>query len=105
MYESQVFLAGTSLQISVIGIPSEATFETQLGLGGNRWTPPQVLEDLKTKAKELGLWNMFLSDHYQEGPGFSNLEYGLMAELLGRSKIASEVLRPQISICTQSEAN
>jgi acyl-CoA dehydrogenase len=49
------------------------------------------MEQLKEKAKKLGLWNMFLSKtHFKQGAGFSNLEYGLMAELLGKSKIASE---------------
>jgi len=32
----------------------------------------------------------FPAAHYKESPGFSNVEYGLMAEWLGRSKIASE---------------
>ncbi len=53
---------------------------------------PPVIEDLKVKAKELGLWNMFLpKNHFKEGAGFSNLEYGLMAEYLGKSHTASEV--------------
>ena len=52
---------------------------------------PPVLEDLKKRAKELGLWNMFLpKNHFKEGAGFSNLEYGLMAEYLGKSRVASE---------------
>ncbi|KAL1608180.1 hypothetical protein SLS60_003119 [Paraconiothyrium brasiliense] len=52
---------------------------------------PSVIEDLKKKAKELGLWNMFLPKaHFKEGAGFSNLEYGLMAEYLGKSRTASE---------------
>lgn len=50
------------------------------------------MESLKEKAKKLGLWNMFLpKNHFTQGAGFSNLEYGLMAELLGKSKVASEV--------------
>lgn len=49
------------------------------------------MEDLKNKAKGLGLWNMFLArKHYADGSAFSNLEYGLMAEFLGRSVIVSE---------------
>lgn len=49
------------------------------------------MEDLKKRARELGLWNMFLpKNHFKEGAGFSNLEYGLMAECLGRSGTASE---------------
>ncbi len=40
----------------------------------------------------MGLWNMFLPrNHFKEGAGFSNLEYGLMAEYLGKSRVASEV--------------
>jgi hypothetical protein len=53
------------------------------------------MESLKEKAKKLGLWNMFLpKNHFTQGAGFSNLEYGLMAELLGKSKVASEVSYP-----------
>ena len=52
---------------------------------------PPILEELKAKASKLGLWNMFLpKGHFKEGAGFSNLEYGLMAEYLGKSRIASE---------------
>jgi len=49
------------------------------------------MEDLKDKARKLGLFNMFLpKNHFKEGAGFSNLEYGLMAEYLGKSATASE---------------
>lgn len=49
------------------------------------------MEKLKSRARELGLWNMFLpKNHFKEGAGFSNLEYGLMAEYLGKSLSASE---------------
>lgn len=71
-------------------IPAHDLFEAQLGEGASRWEKkPAILEELKVKAKKLGLWNMFLAGH--EGAGFSNVEYGLMAEYLGRSQIASEV--------------
>lgn len=56
-----------------------------------RWTKtPEITEILKTKAREIGLWNMFLSKHYPEGPGYTNLEYGLMAQYLGMSLCAPE---------------
>ncbi|KAJ5360664.1 hypothetical protein N7517_009855 [Penicillium concentricum] len=73
-------------------IPADTVFAAQLGEGEKRWTTnPAILESLKEKAKKLGLWNMFLpKNHFSQGAGFSNLEYGLMAELLGKSKIASE---------------
>ncbi|KAG5971674.1 hypothetical protein E4U56_006654 [Claviceps arundinis] len=73
-------------------IPADPVLEAQIGEGDSRWeSHPPILEELKTKAQELGLWNMFLPrGHYKESPGWTNLEYGLMAEWLGRSRSASE---------------
>ena len=74
-------------------IPADPIYQQQVGNGKEtRFTAhPQILEDLKKRAKELGLWNMFLpKNHFKEGAGFSNVEYGLMAEYLGKSGIASE---------------
>ncbi|KAK3374052.1 acyl-CoA dehydrogenase/oxidase [Lasiosphaeria ovina] len=75
-------------------IPADSVFDAQIGEGDARWEGhPQVIDDLKAKAKTLGLWNMFLpKDHYKESPGFTNLEYGLMAEWLGKSRVASEAV-------------
>jgi hypothetical protein len=63
-------------------------------VGEERWNHhPPIVDDLKDKAKKLGLWNMFLpKGHYKESPGFTNLEYGLMAEWLGKSRVASEAV-------------
>jgi acyl-CoA dehydrogenase len=74
-------------------LPADAVYAAQLGEGAERWSAqPSVLEDLKEKAKKVGIWNMFLpKNHFKEGAGFSNLEYGLMAEELGKSRTASEV--------------
>jgi acyl-CoA dehydrogenase len=71
---------------------SDPVFHAQLGEGAARWDSyPSIIEDLKKEAQQLGLWNMFLAKgHYKEGAGFSNLEYGLMAEQLGKSHLASE---------------
>lgn len=73
-------------------IPADPVLEAQIGHGDKRWqTHPKIIEDLKAKAQKLGLWNMFLpKGHYAESPGWTNLEYGLMAEWLGRSRSASE---------------
>ncbi|TLD39252.1 (R)-benzylsuccinyl-CoA dehydrogenase [Venturia nashicola] len=60
-----------------------------------RWKAvPSILEYLKNKARILGLWNLWLSDHYAKtgGEGFTNVEYGLLCEILGRSNVASEAL-------------
>ena len=74
-------------------IPADTVFHAQLGEGEKRWnTWPPVIDQLKERAKKLGLWNLFLpSNHFKEGAGFTNLEYGLMAEYLGKSRTASEV--------------
>ncbi|KAF4120821.1 acyl-CoA dehydrogenase [Geosmithia morbida] len=73
-------------------IPADPVLEAQVGEGDDRWeTHPPIIEELKAKAQKLGLWNMFLpKGHYAESPGWTNLEYGLMAEWLGRSRSASE---------------
>jgi acyl-CoA dehydrogenase len=54
-----------------------------------------IIEELKVKARKLGLWNLFLSKaHYPEyGVPLTNLEYAVMAEVLGRGgHIASEAV-------------
>ena len=68
--------------------------EALLGEGDARWEcHPPIIEELKFRARGLGLWNMFLpKGHYKESPGFTNLEYGLMAEWLGKSRVASEAV-------------
>ncbi|KAI1106058.1 acyl-CoA dehydrogenase NM domain-like protein [Jackrogersella minutella] len=73
-------------------IPADPVLEAQIGEGSSRWdNHPPIIEDLKSKAKQLGLWNMFFpKGHYKESPGYTNLEYGLMAEWLGKSRSASE---------------
>ncbi|KAI4149505.1 MAG: hypothetical protein LQ341_001305 [Variospora aurantia] len=73
-------------------IPADTVFHSQIGEGERRWTTyPPIIDDLKARAKELGLWNLFLpKSQFKEGAGFSNLEYGLMAECLGKSRTASE---------------
>lgn len=66
---------------------------------GDRWAPLQIIEDLKSKAKSAGLWNLFLppSPHYPDdgfhftGERLTNLEYALCAEDMGRVAWASEV--------------
>lgn len=71
-------------------LPADAIYFSQIDTG-DRWTKtPQITEHLKAKAKKLGLWNMFLSKHYADGAGFTNVEYGLMAQYLGRSFVAPE---------------
>lgn len=53
---------------------------------------PPVIEELKAKARSLGLWNLFLGRDYPEGAGLTNLEYALIAEISGRSSLAPEAM-------------
>jgi acyl-CoA dehydrogenase len=49
---------------------------------------PQVLIEIREKAKSEGLWNLFMPDE-RFGPGLSNWEYGLLCEEMGRSPAAA----------------
>jgi len=53
------------------------------------WPSPPLMEELKKKARAAGLWNLFLPES-EHGAGLTNLEYAPLAEILGRSPIASE---------------
>jgi acyl-CoA dehydrogenase len=68
----------------------------ELGEGrADRWSyaPGQLelLEGVKAKAKEQGLWNFFLPDA-ETGEGLSNLDYAYIATELGKNPLASECL-------------
>ena len=72
--------------------PVEGEYHEQVGVG-DRWshTPRQdeILNGLKDTARDMGLWNFFLPES-QGGAGISNLEYAHLAEIMGRSRLASE---------------
>jgi len=69
--------------------PAEEVYERQLREAGDPHHQPAVMEELKATAREAGLWNMFLPDP-DHGAGLSNSDYAPLAEILGRSHIASE---------------
>lgn len=76
-------------------LPAEALFHAQISTDpAKRWKSyPAVIETLKARAKELGLWNIWLSkDHYAAQGGFmTNLEYAVCAEIMGRAiRVAPE---------------
>src|SRR5438067_2866645 len=72
--------------------PNEHLYEEQLRESGNPHFHPPVIEELKERARALGLWNLFLPHGAPDGsaPGLSNLDYAPLAEIMGRSHIASE---------------
>ncbi len=54
------------------------------------WSVYPVIEELKPKAREAGLWNLFLP--VKEAPeGLSNVDYAPLCEIMGRSLFAPEV--------------
>ena len=72
--------------------PAESIYEEQLRASGDPHFHPPVMEELKARARELGLWNLFLPEPTEgvDVPGLSNVEYAPLAEIMGRSHIASE---------------
>ncbi len=84
--------------------PAEAVYKKQLAdntAAGKRWTPIQIIEDLKPIARAQGLWNLWLPKDTAEIAGFSGTEYGgagltnqeyaPLAEIMGRVMWSSEV--------------
>jgi acyl-CoA dehydrogenase len=69
--------------------PNEARYEHQLVEAGNPNAQPPIMEEMKAEAKRRGLWNLFHPDP-EWGAGLSNAEYAPLAEIMGRSSIASE---------------
>ena len=69
--------------------PAEETYERQMRSSGDPHFHPPILEELKAEARSRGLWNLF-HPHKDWGPGLTNLEYAPLAEIMGRSHIASE---------------
>src|SRR5437588_3521654 len=75
--------------------PAEPVYEEQLAdlaAGGNPHGHPPVMEELKDRARERGLWNLFLPYELPDAsvPALKNVEYAPLAEIMGRSHIAPE---------------
>ncbi|HEY0914086.1 MAG TPA: acyl-CoA dehydrogenase [Solimonas sp.] len=69
--------------------PNEKKFFEQVA-EGDRWQPTAIIEEMKAKAKEAGLWNLFLPES-SRGAGLTNLEYAPLCEIMGRVIWAPEV--------------
>jgi acyl-CoA dehydrogenase len=68
--------------------PNEQLFYEQIA--EDRWRPAPIIEQLKPKARNAGLWNLFLPES-EHGAGLTNLEYAPLCEIMGRSPMAPEV--------------
>ena len=82
--------------------PAEARYDAEISANtaaGKRWTPLSTIEELKPKARAIGLWNLFLpptaggegSAHNGRDFGLSNSDYAPLAEIMGRVPWSSEV--------------
>jgi acyl-CoA dehydrogenase len=72
--------------------PSESVFFAEVQAhreAGTPWRSTSIVDSLKEMARAEGLWNLFMPDS-EYGAGLSNAEYAPLAELMGRSPIASE---------------
>jgi acyl-CoA dehydrogenase len=73
--------------------PNERIFAEEIAANraaGNAWVPTVLIESLKAKAREEGLWNLFLPAS-DRGAGLTNLEYAPLCEIMGRVPWAPEV--------------
>ena len=73
--------------------PNERAFIDEIAANranGNAWIPTGLIEALKDKAREAGLWNLFLPAS-DRGAGLTNLEYAPLCEIMGRVPWAPEV--------------
>jgi acyl-CoA dehydrogenase len=69
--------------------PAEPVYDEQMRESGDPHFQPPIIEELKAEARRRGLWNLF-HPHPEWGPGLTNLEYAPLAEIMGRSHLASE---------------
>jgi acyl-CoA dehydrogenase len=70
--------------------PNEHLYHQQIDEAPSRWQVPPIMEQLKEKARAVGLWNLFMPNtHY--GVGLTNVEYAPLCEIMGRIQWAGEV--------------
>ena len=74
--------------------PNEHAYAQQLQDATNRFAPVPLMDELKEKAKEAGLWNLFVPEEYaqfSDHGGLTNSDYAPLAEIMGRVIWAPEV--------------
>lgn len=70
--------------------PAEGAYIKHTENSTNRWSIPPIMAELKAKAREAGLWNLWCP-HPDYGAGLNNAEYAPLAEIMGRSLIGPEI--------------
>ena len=69
--------------------PNEAAYAKHFKTTEDKWKSAPIMSELKSKARDAGLWNLFLPDS-KNGAGLNNLEYAPLAEIMGRAPWSSE---------------
>ena len=95
--------------------PSEKAYAEELQANteaGKRWSALKVIENLKPKARDAGLWNLFLpvdsaAASGYAGAGLTNQEYAPLAEIMGRvlqgRHVRRQVLHAQVSLAAKQQ--
>ncbi len=76
-------------------IPNEARYLQEIEESGEPYRRPPIMVELRAKAREAGLWNLFLQDTEWGGPGLSNVEFAPVYEEMARSMQGLEVFNCQ----------
>jgi acyl-CoA dehydrogenase len=74
--------------------PNEEAYHEQLAAADNRWAPLPLVDELKARAREAGLWNLFIPPslaQFADHDGLSNFDYAPLAEQMGRVLWSPEV--------------
>jgi acyl-CoA dehydrogenase len=74
--------------------PNEAAYHAQLASADDRWAPLPLIDELKAKARAVGLWNLFIPPalaRFADHQGLSNFDYAPLAEMMGRVLWCPEV--------------
>ena len=69
--------------------PNEAAYADHFKTTDEKWKSAPIMSELKSKAREADLWNLFLPDS-ERGAGLNNLEYAPLAEIMGHAPWCSE---------------
>src|SRR5215813_15139673 len=74
-------------------MPLEEEYEAEIGKEGSRFTytkrQTEILEGLKARARERGLWNFWLTGS-ERGYGLTTVEYAYLAEEMGKAHLGAE---------------
>ncbi|MEP5569376.1 MAG: acyl-CoA dehydrogenase family protein [Halioglobus sp.] len=74
--------------------PNETQYAKHLHNTANRWAPVPLIDELKGKARDAGLWNLFVPpslSQFVDHDGLSNFDYAPLAEIMGRVLWSPEV--------------